>query len=121
MSPESQWAHFACHSIPKQLVRSRNFLKFSGEWDFEHLTSSPHHSKGNGKADSAVKEAKKILRKSRPSGSDTFVALLDHRNTPLASVQVSPAQRLFNRRTKSLLPMTANLFASQAVSDDELC
>ena len=98
---------------------SRDFLKFWRDWDFEHLTSSPHHSQGNGKAESAVKEAKKILRKCRASGSDAFLAFLDHRNTPPASVQVSPAQRLFNRRSRSLLPMTANL--PQAVSDNELC
>ena len=96
-------AHFARHGIPEQLVTdngsqftSRDFLKFSRDWDFEHLTSSPHHSQGNGKGESAVKEAKTILRKCRVSGSDTFLALLDHRNTPPASVQVSPAQRLFN-------------------------
>ena len=68
-----------------------------------------------------MKEAKKILRKCRVSGSDAFLALHDHRNTPPASVQVSPAQRLFNRRTRSLLPMTANLLVPQAVSDNELC
>ena len=121
-------AHFARHGTPEQLVTdngaqftSHDFLKFSRDWDFEHLTSSPHHSQGNGKAESAVKEAKKSLRKCRARGSDTFLALLDHRNTPPASVQVSPAQRLFNRRTRSLLPMTANLLAPQAVSDNELC
>ena len=68
-----------------------------------------------------MKEAKKILRKCRASGSDAFLVSLDHRNTPPASVQASPAQRLFNRRTRSLLPMTANLLAPQAVSDSELC
>ena len=121
-------AHFARHGIPEQLVThngsqftSRDFLKFWRDWDFEHLTSSPHHSQGNGKAESAVKKAKKILRKCRASGSDAFLAFLDHRNTPPASVQVSPAQRLFNRRSRSLLPMTANLLAPQAVSDNELC
>ena len=119
-------AHFARHGIPEQLVTdngsqftSRDFLKFSRDWDFEHLTSSPHHSQGNGKAESAVKEAKKILRKCRVSGSDAFLALLDHRNTPPASVQVSSGQRL--RRTRSLLPITANLLLPQAVSDNELC
>ena len=86
-----------------------------------HLTSSPHHSQSNGKAESAVKEAKKILRKCRASGSDAFLALLDHRNTPPAGVQISPAQRLFNRRTRSLLPVTANLLTPQSVSDNELC
>ena len=121
-------AHFARHGIPEQLVTdngsqftSRDFLKFSRDWDFVHLTSSPHHSQGNGKAESAVKEAKKILRKCRASGSDAFLALLDHRNTPPAGVQISPAQRLFNRRTRSLLPVTANLLAPQSVSDNELC
>ena len=37
----------------------------------------PHHSQGNGKEESAVKEAKKILRKCRASGSDAFLALLE--------------------------------------------
>ena len=121
-------AHFARHGIPEQLVTdnssqftSRNFLKFSRDWDFAYLTSSPHHSQGNGKAESVVKEAKKILRKCRASGSDAFLALLGHRNTPPTSIQVSPVQRLFNRRTRSLLPMTANLLAPQAVSHNELC
>ena len=36
------------------------------------------------------------------SGSDTFLALLDH-----TGIQISPVQRLLNRRTRSLLPMTA--------------
>ena len=75
---------------PEQLVTdngslfmSQDFLKFLRDWDFEHLTScSPHHSQGNGKAESPVEEAKKILRKCRVSGSDAFLALLDHRNTP---------------------------------------
>jgi len=121
-------AHFAPHGIPKQLVTdngsqfmSRNFLKFAKDWDFEHLTSSPHHSQGNGKAESAVKEAKKILRKCKSSGSDAFLALLEHRNTPSAGIQISPAQCLFNRRARSLLPMTANLLAPQAVPDSERC
>jgi len=121
-------AHFTRHSIPEQLVidngsqfTSRDFLKFAKDWDFEHLTSSPHHSQGNGQVESAVKEAKKILRKCKSSGSDAFLALLDHRNTPSAGVQISPAQRLLNRRARSLLPMTANLLAPQAVPDNERC
>ena len=62
--------HFARHGIPEQLVTdngpqfvSRHFLKFSKECDSEHRTSSPHHSQPNGKAESAVKQAKKILLK----------------------------------------------------------
>ena len=83
-------AYFPRQCIPEQLVKdngsqftSHDFLKFSRDWYFEHLTSSPHHSLGNSKARSTVKEAKKNLRISR-----------------------------------SLLPMTANLLSTQAVSDE---
>ena len=62
-------AHFARHSIPEQLLTdnssqftSRDFVRFAKEWEFEHLMNSPHHSQGNGKTVSAMKEAKKILR-----------------------------------------------------------
>ena len=57
--------HFARHGIPEQLVTDNgpqfslsDFLKFSSEWDFDHCTSSPHCSQSNGKAESAVKEAR---------------------------------------------------------------
>ena len=70
-------AHFARHGIPEQLVTdngsqftSRDFLKFAKDWDFEHLTSSLHQSQGNGKAESAVKEAKTILTKCNSSGTE---------------------------------------------------
>jgi len=93
-------AHFTRHGIPLQLVTDngsqftlRDFLKFAEDWDFEHLTSSPHHSQGNGKAQSAVKEAKKILIKCKSSGSDAFLALLNHRNTLSAGMQISPLQQ----------------------------
>ena len=118
-------AHFARHGIPEQLVTdngpqfvSRDFLTFSKEWDFDHRTSSPRHSQSNGKAESAVKEAKKILVKCKKAGSDAFLALLDHRNTPPTGIQISPAQRLLNRRTRSLLPMSAGLLRPSVADED---
>ena len=118
-------AHFARHGIPEQLVTdngpqftSRDFLKFSKEWDFDHRTSSPRHSQSNGKAESALKEAKKILVKCKKAGSDAFLALLDHRNTPPTGIQISPAQRLLNRRTRSLLPMSAGLLKPSVADED---
>ncbi|KAL9973080.1 hypothetical protein ACROYT_G019489 [Oculina patagonica] len=90
-------------------------LKFSKEWDFDHRTSSPRHSQSNGKAESAVKEAKKILVKCKKAGSDAFLALLDHRNTPPAGIQISPPQRLPNRRT---LPMSAGLLKPSVANED---
>ena len=118
-------AHFARHGIPEHLVTdngpqfvSRDFLKFSKEWDFDHCTCSPRHSQSNGKAESAVKEAKKILVKCKKAGSDAFLALLDHRNTPPTGIQVSPAQRFLNRRKRSLLTMSAGLLRPSVADED---
>ena len=49
------------------------------------------------------------------------MAILDHRNTPLAGIQISPAQRLMNRRTRSLLPMPAELLKPCVVDEDLAC
>ena len=109
-------AHFGRHGIPEQLVTGHglefspsDFLKFSSEWDFDHRTRSPRHNQSNGKAESAVREAKRILLKFKKAGPDAFLALLTHRNTPPAVIQISPAQRLLNRSTRSLLSMSAGL------------
>ena len=42
-------------------------------------------------------------------GKDPFLALLDLRNTPTQGIGYSPAQRIFGRRTKSLLPTAEHL------------
>ena len=62
--------NFARHDIPDVIVHdggpqldSEEFRKFSTEWQFEISTSDPYHSQSNGKAESAVKIAKKIVKK----------------------------------------------------------
>ena len=119
-------ANFVRHGIPEQLLSdngsqfvSRDFMKFSKEWNFEHRTNSPHHHKAKGKPEGAVKKAMKILAKCKRSGSDIFLALLHHGNTPPTGTQISPVQRRLNRRTRSLLPMTAGLL-KPSVADEYL-
>ena len=109
-------AHFARYGIPSQLISdngpqfvSAQFQKFTQDWDIEHLTTSPHNSKANGKAESAVKSAKRLLRKTSKGGEDQYLALLSLRNTPNQGVDSSPVQRLMNRRTRTLLPVTTRL------------
>ena len=65
-------------------------------------------------AESAVKTAKDILRQSREAQKDQFLAILYHRNTPSQGLDESPAQRLLNRRTRTLLPTTAPLLEPRA-------
>ena len=72
-------------------------------------TSAPGHPNANGKAESGVKAAKKMMEKCKRSNTDPFMALFEIRNSPTQGAGSSPSQRLINRRTRTLLPMTHNL------------
>ena len=109
-------AHLARYGIPKQFVSdnrpqfaSSEFSTFTKSWGIEHTTKSPHHSKANGKVESAVKVAKRMLLKTAKSGEDQYLALLNIRNAPTQGVDSSPAQPLMRRRTRTLLPTTQPL------------
>ena len=88
---------------------SKEFAEFSKEYEFEHKTSSPRYPQSNGKAENAVKIAKNILQKAIYARLDPNLALLAYRNTPTEGVGSSPAQRLFGRRTRTLLPTSDKL------------
>ena len=118
-------AHFSRYGIPEEVVSdnggqfdSDEFKKFSRDWDFEHHPIDPRHSQGNGKVEAAVKMAKRTLRKAKKSGTDQYLAVLETRNTPTQGLKTSPAQRLFSRRTRSLLPLTAELLKPCSVPMD---
>lgn len=107
---------FARHGIPDTVIsdngpqfKSADFHTFACDWEFEHSTSSPYHSQSNGKAESAVKIAKKLVKKCISSKTDIWKAILDWRNTPTKDMNCSPAQRLMSRRTRHSLPTAAAL------------
>ena len=49
-----------------------------------HVTSSPTYPQSNGKVEAAVQKLKAItvMRRSRKARTDTYLALLEYRNTP---------------------------------------
>ncbi|PFX15913.1 Bifunctional polynucleotide phosphatase/kinase [Stylophora pistillata] len=107
---------FSRHGIPDTLTTdnasqftSHEFHQFSVDWEFTQVSSSPHHSKSNGKAESAVKIVKSLFRKALKDNKDQWLALLDQCNTPTEFMESSPAQRLMSRRTRTLLPTASNL------------
>ena len=115
---------FATHGKPEVVISdngpnyaSREFADFSRQWEFRHVTTSPHYSKANGKAESAVKIAKGIIKKAKRSGGDIWQAILEWRNTPTPGMKTSPAQRLMSRRTRSFLPCKETLYKPE-VQDD---
>ena len=117
-------AHLSRHGIPDQLFSdngqpfsSDSFRQFADNYGFEHVTSSPTYAQSNGKVENAVKTVKALLEKARKSGEDPYLALLDWRNTPTEMLNSSPVQRLFGRRTKTLLP-TSNQLLKPRVPDE---
>lgn len=118
--------HFPRYGVPDVLVSdngpqytSVQFKQFEKDWGVEHVYSSPHYPQSNGKAESAVKIIKRIMRKSKESGNDPWLALLEYRNTPSEGMSTSPAQRMMGRRTKGLLPVTMKALQPEIVDESE--
>ncbi|XP_067949645.1 uncharacterized protein [Watersipora subatra] len=89
---------------------SQQFVHFAKEWCFTHTTSSLHYPQSNGKVESAVKIAKRILRRC----ADPELALLEFRNTTTENMTTSPIERLLGRSTRSTLPSDAKVKLSRA-------
>ena len=118
-------AHIARNGIPCTVFSdkgtqfmSSKFQQFALDYDFLHDTSDPHHHQANGKVEAAVKTAKAILRKNKDG--DQFMALLNYRNTPSQNSNTSPAQKFFNRRTRTLLPSLPSLLKPKITLESDL-
>ena len=93
---------------------SYEYARFAHQYGFTSIKSSRYHSRGNGKAESAVKIAKNMLKKSR--FEDPYLALLAYRNTPQQGYQYSPAQRLMSLKLRDVIPTAASPHFPQAES-----
>ena len=96
---------------------SREFSKFAAEWEFQHCTSSPHYHKSNGKAESAVKIMKNMMKKAKRDNKDVYKCLLEWRNSVTPGTPSSPVQRLMSRRTRSFLPCKSSLYQPEVIPD----
>lgn len=63
-------AIFARHGIPEIVISdhgpqyaSKEYFKFASDYQFEHITSSPHYPQSNGEAERAVQTVKSLLKK----------------------------------------------------------
>jgi hypothetical protein len=75
----------------------QEFQNFTKTWQIDHAMSSPNHPQANGKAKSGIKIVLKCLR----DPTDQYEALLEQHNIPR---QDTPAEMLFGRSTRKLLP-----------------
>jgi hypothetical protein len=98
---------FARYGVPDVVMSdngpqyiAKEFADFANDWDFKHVTSSPHYPQSNGMAESTVKAMKNIVKKSK----DVYKALLSYRTTPLQH-GYSPAKIMMGRNLKGTLPI----------------
>ena len=111
--------NFARHRIPNECVTDNGPQFVSHEYaryykyGFTSIKSPLYHSRENGKAESAVKIAKNILKKSR--FEDPYLALLAYRDMPQQRYPCLPAQRLMSRKLRDIIPAaTSQLFPQVA-------
>ena len=88
--------------------------KFLDRWGVAHRSSSAYNPQSNGRAEVAVKTAKRLLRSNTgPSGSlntDAFLkAMLQLRNTPDPDCNLSPAQIIFGKPLRDTLAFANRL------------
>ena len=104
-------AIFAVHGIPERLYTdnakyfvSNVFHNFVMEWEFTHITSSPRYPQSNGFIERMVQTIKNTLKKAKLSKMDYQMALLCLRTTPLDNHLPSPAEILYNRKKRTMIP-----------------
>ena len=101
---------FSRFGVPEE-ISSAGGLEFSSSstkeflktWDVIHRIASAYYLRSNGKAEIAVKQAKRLLRfnvnESGSLKSDKFFStMLQLRNTPDSDCQVSPAEIMYGRQ-----------------------
>ncbi|KAF2887888.1 hypothetical protein ILUMI_18284 [Ignelater luminosus] len=88
---------------------SRLFKKFSQEWEFQHITSSPLYPQSNGLVERNVQIVKNLLIKAKQANRDMYLVLFHYRNSPIEGINLSPAQLLMGRTLKDTLPINESL------------
>lgn len=91
-------------------LTSAEMCQFFNRWGVEQRVASAHFPQSNGRAEAAVKSAKRLLRDNTGPGGGldvdrASVALLQYLNTPLRGVDKSPAQLAMGRQLRDGVPV----------------
>lgn len=108
--------NFARYGIPQILLTdngrqfvSEEFKDFVRSWDFKHQTSSPYYAQSNGLAERNVGTMKNLMNKCAQDKTDEYAALLNFRAVSRDSEISSPAERFFNRKLRTNVPIAEEL------------
>ncbi len=108
---------FRTYGVPMEIAtdggspfQSFEYKNFCRMWDIRRRVSSAYYPQSNGRAEAAVKSAKRILQgniDSTTGALDTDAAaraIMTHRNTPAQDTGVAPSVLLFGRPIRDHLP-----------------
>ena len=106
---------FATFGIPTTLTSdggpefaSHSTRELLSSWGVQHRTSAAYNPHANNRAETAVKTMKRLIAgNTGPGGSlntNFFKALLLYRNGPSPDTKMSPAECLFGRPIRDMLP-----------------
>ena len=109
-----------CFGVPEEIsadggppFNSMEYGSFLGRWEIKRRQSSAHYPQSNGRAEVAVKTARRILLGNinpvtgKLDTEKAARAFLAYRNTPCQDTGLSPAMSLFGRPLKDHLPREA--------------
>ena len=106
---------FCMYGAPTELATdggqpfpSHDIQQFLCNWGVKWRQSSAYYTQSNGRAELAVKTAKRILQNNTSTTGDLNTdnvarALLQYRNTPIQQLNVSPAELLYGRTLRDHL------------------
>ena len=95
------------------------FKEFSKECNFKHVISSLEYPKSNGFVERHVQIVKNLLTKTKQSGKDLYLAMLESRNCPVENSSF-PAQLTYGRCLRSLLPIYLEKLKIKSIDDDDI-
>ena len=107
---------FIAYGVPEELssdggpqFTSSDFKEFLSNWGVHHRLSSVGYPQSNGRAELAVKSAKRLIQDNTSSDGSldndrAARAILQHRNTPIPELGLSPAQLLLHRQLRDSIP-----------------
>ena len=113
---------FTRFGIPMELscdggtnLTSHEARRFFSDWCVKLRISSSHYAQSNGRAEAAVKSAKRLLRGNVTRGGSVDTdgaarALLQYLNTPLHDSDASPAQLLTGRQLRDAVPVESSRY-----------
>ena len=117
---------FQTYGAPEELssdggppFTSLPFKQLLHDWGVQHRLSSVAYPQSNGRAELAVKSAKRIISGDTAQAASldndcTARAILQYGNTPIQNIGLSPAQLLLHRRLRKFVPSQPTLYNPQA-------